>query len=278
MITVHQAYQQFVQQLSIFQTEREAKSIARIVFEDAFRLFDFQSDQPFLEIKKLQTIQERLLKNEPVQYILGQADFYGLKFKVTPAVLIPRPETEELVYWILEVVENLNSKILDIGTGSGCIPITLKKKMPTAEIIGLDISSDALAIAEQNAILNQVAVAFQQMDILVKEKWSSLPQFDIVVSNPPYIPYKEIGLMPKQVTDFEPNLALFVENDNALIFYSTIARFAREKLTKGGLLFFECNEFNAKKVVSLLKHLGFSQVILEKDMEGKERMVKATNH
>jgi len=274
LTTIQHAYQQFVQQLSRFQTEREAKSIARIVFEDAFRLFDFQSTQPFLEIEKLQTIQERLVKNEPVQYILGQADFYGLKFKVSPAVLIPRPETEELVYWILESVQTPNLKILDIGTGSGCIPITLKKKIPTAEIIGLDISSEALAIAEQNALLNQTEVAFQQMDILIEENWNALPQFDIIVSNPPYIPYEEIGLMPKQVTDFEPNLALFVENDDALIFYSTIAQFAQQKLTPNGQLFFECNEFNAKEVVVILKKMGFSQVILEKDMEGKERMVK----
>ena len=277
MITVQQAYQQSVQQLQVNQTEREAKSIARIVFEDAFHVFDFQSTQPFLEIEKLQRIQARLIKNEPIQYILGQADFYGLKFKVSPAVLIPRPETEELVYWVLESVKKTDLKILDIGTGSGCIPITLKKKMPASEVIGIDISTDALVIAKQNAALNQVEVSFQQVNILEDQSRAALQKFDVIVSNPPYIPFKEISLMPKQVTDFEPKLALFVENDNSLIFYQKIAQFAIQKLTKDGQLFFECNEFNAKEVVSLLEGMRFSKVVLEKDMEGKERMVMAVN-
>jgi len=145
--TIQQAYQQFLQQLAIAKGEREAKSIARIVFEDAFGLFDYQATQPFLHLEKLQAIQARLAKHEPVQYILGQADFYGLKFKVTPDVLIPRPETEELVYWILESIDkSLAIKIIDIGTGSGCIPITLKKKLSNAKISGLDISPAALKI------------------------------------------------------------------------------------------------------------------------------------
>lgn len=275
MLTIQQAYQQFIQQLAPVQGEREAKSIARIVFEDAFHLFDYQATQPFLQLEKLQAIQARLANNEPVQYILGQADFYGLKFKVTPDVLIPRPETEELVYWVLETVQTTTLKIVDIGTGSGCIPITLKKKLPKAEIVGLDVSEAALKIAQENAQLNQVEVTFQVVDILKEKNWSALPSFDIIISNPPYIPYHEIGLMPKQVTDFEPNLALFVENDDALIFYATIAQFAQRKLNKNGQLFFECNEFNAKEVVLILEKLGFSKVELAKDMEGKERMVKA---
>lgn len=274
MLTIEQAYQQFIQHLSTFQEEREAKSIARIVFEDAFHLFDYQSTQSFLHIDKLNTIQTRLTKNEPVQYILGQADFYGLKFKVTLGVLIPRPETEELVYWILETVKDSALRIVDIGTGSGCIPITLKKKMPSAEITGLDVSKAALKIAQENAELNQVAVTFQEVDILQEKDWLQLPHFDIIISNPPYIPYAEIGLMPKQVTDFEPNLALFVENHEPLIFYQKIAQFASQKLNKGGQLFFECNEFNAKEVVLILKELRFTQVELQKDMEGKKRMVR----
>lgn len=274
MLTIQQAHQQFIQQISTFQEEREAKSIARIVFEDAFRLFDYQSIQPFLHLEKLQAIQARLINKEPVQYILGQADFYGLKFKVTPDVLIPRPETEELVYWILESVNKSNLKIVDIGTGSGCIPITLKKKLPTAEITGVDISQEVLIIAQQNAQLNKVSVNFQQVDILKEANWQQLPKFDIIASNPPYIPYNEIRLMPKQVTAFEPNLALFVDNQEPLIFYQKIAQFALLKLNQGGQLFYECNEFNAKEVVLILKQLGFSQVELQKDMEGKERMVR----
>lgn len=274
MPTIRQAHQQFVQQLTPFQGEREARSIARIVFEDAFRLFDYQSEQPFLAIDELQAIQKRLVNNEPVQYILGQADFYGLKFKVTPDVLIPRPETEELVYWVLESIQKSNLKLVDIGTGSGCIPITLKKKLPNAEVLGLDVSQAALKIAQANAVLNQVDVTFQAVDILKEKGWQALPYFDVIISNPPYIPYEEIGLMPKQVTDFEPNLALFVDDKAPLIFYQKIAQFAQQKLTPNGQLFFECNEFNAKEVVLILKQLGFSKVELAKDMEGKERMVR----
>lgn len=274
MRTIQQAHHQFIQQLTTFQEEREAKSIARIVFEDAFHLFDYQSAQPFLQIEKLQAIQTRLANHEPVQYVLGQADFYGLKFKVTPAVLIPRPETEELVYWMLESIEKSNSTIVDIGTGSGCIPITLKKKMPSASLTGWDISKTALEIAKQNALLNQVDITFKEVDILKDANWPSLPKFDIIVSNPPYIPHSEIGLMPQQVTHFEPNLALFVDNEEPLIFYQKIAKFALQKLNESGQLFFECNEFNAKEVVRILTQLGFSQVELEKDMEGKERMVR----
>ena len=277
MTTIHLAYQSFVQAIQHLQGLGEAKSIARIVFEDAFQLFDFQSNHPFIHQNKLDEIQTRLLANEPVQYILGQADFYGLKFEVNPAVLIPRPETEELVYWILETISISNVPILDIRTGSGCIPITLKKKLPNAAISGVDISEKALAVAKTNALKNQVAVNFAKIDILNKKDWAKLPKFDIIVSNPPYIPFEEIKLMPPQVTDFEPNLALFVSNADPLIFYQTIAEFALEKLNQNGQLFFECNEFNAQKVVDLLRDLNFQKVDLQKDMEGKERMICATS-
>jgi len=272
---INTAYQQFVKAIQAIHPEREAKSIARIVFEDAFKIFNFQSAQPFSQTEQLLEIQQRLLKNEPVQYILGQADFYGLKFKVTPSVLIPRPETEELVYWILEEISTPNLSILDIGTGSGCIPITLKRKLPTSTVTGVDVSDQALKIAKANALLNQVTVDFQQVDILNKNESTQLPNFDVIISNPPYIPYSEIPLMPKQVVAYEPNLALFVENEDPLIFYRTIGLFGLEKLKKGGQLYFECNEFNAKKVVDLLQQMGYRQVDLEKDMEGKERMVRA---
>lgn len=274
MLTIQQAYQQFVQQLTFTKGKREATSIARIVFEDAFRLFDYQSTQPFLQEKKLQSIQVRLANHEPVQYILGQADFYGLKFMVNPAVLIPRPETEELVYWILESISKFDLTILDIGTGSGCIPVTLKKKLPKASITGLDISETALQVAQANAKLNQVEIDFQRINILVKNNWKDLPNFDIIISNPPYIPYKEIPLMPKQVINFEPKVALFVDNREPLIFYQKIAQIAWQKLNNNGQLFFECNEFNAKEVVLILDQIGFSNIELAKDMEGKDRMVR----
>lgn len=275
MIQIKTAYQQFINELETIHSEREARSIARIVFEDAFKLFDYQSDKTFAKEELLLEIQQRLLNNEPVQYILGQADFYGLKFKVTPDVLIPRPETEELVYWISEEISQPNLSFLDIGTGSGCIPITLKKKIPKALISGVDVSEKALEIAQSNAILNKVEIDFKQIDILDKKATAKLPLFDVIISNPPYIPYSEMELMPTQVLEHEPNLALFVENEKPLIFYETIGLLGLEKLNENGQLFFECNEFNAKEVVLFLRKIGYQQVDLQEDMEGKERMVRA---
>ena len=183
--SIQEYFNLLVRKLTPIYGKGEAKSIARIVFEDAFRLFDFSSVRPFLFQQEFQSIQERLLKKEPVQYVLGQADFYGLKFKVTPDVLIPRSETEELVHWILETNQLEAPRILDIGTGSGCIPITLKKKLPLAEVMAVDVSEKALAVAQENAQLNEVTVALQQVDILNKPDWNQLPKFDIIVSNPP---------------------------------------------------------------------------------------------
>ncbi len=275
MESIQEYYTQLVKILQPIYGEGEAKSIARIVFEDAFRLFDFTSSKPFLFQRAFQSIEERLLQQEPVQYVLGQADFYGLKFKVTPDVLIPRSETEELVHWILETNTLEAPRILDIGTGSGCIPITLKKKIPSAEVMAIDISEAALAIAQENAQLNKVFVSFQQVDILKKEEWTALPQFDIIVSNPPYIPTKEADLMPDWVKDFEPSLALFVSNNDPLIFYQTIAEFGLSHLASSGFLFFEVNEFNAQEVKSIVKEQGFLDVTIKKDLFGKERMIQA---
>jgi len=275
LASIKNTYQQFLKNISTQFEAREAISIARIVFEDAFKLFDYESSKAFIGTDILQEIEARLLKNEPVQYILGQADFYGLKLKVSPAVLIPRPETEELVYWILENKGIENPTILDIGTGSGCIPITLKKKMPQAKISAIDVSPTALDIARTNAALNKTKVSFILTDILEERLWSMLASFDIIVSNPPYIPQDERKLMPKQVLNYEPDLALFVENEQPLIFYIKIGQFALQHLNKGGQLYYECNEFNAKEVVELLEKMGFSKVELEKDLEGKERMIRA---
>jgi len=275
LANIKNTYQQFLQNISAQFEIREAISIARIVFEDAFKLFNYESNEKFIGADTLQEIEARLLNNEPVQYILGQADFYGLKFKVSPAVLIPRPETEELVYWILENKTPENPTILDIGTGSGCIPITLKRKMPQAAISAIDVSPTALEMAKANADLNKTAISFILTDILEERLWSMLSSYDIIVSNPPYIPQEERKLMPKQVLDYEPDLALFVENEHPLIFYKKIGQFALQHLNKGGQLYYECNEFNAKKVAVLLQDLGFSKVELTKDMEGKERMIRA---
>jgi release factor glutamine methyltransferase len=276
------SFDEFVQSLSAHFDPREAQSMARIVFEDCFDLQRSQFATAQLspaQSAQLQSIHDQLLTQKPLQYILGQADFYGLKFKVDPRVLIPRPETEELVEWVLEVIENQfpnrNLRILDIGTGSGCIPIVLQKKLPKAEVWGLDVSAAALELAHENATLNQVQVNWCEQDILHEELWPQLPTFDLIISNPPYIPYQEQALMPPQVTDFEPHLALFVDDVDPLLFYRVIAKFAQKHLNAGGNLFFECNEYNASEVVVLLKESGWREVELRKDLSGKERMIWA---
>lgn len=279
-MTASEAYQSFTESLHTLYDPGEARSIARIVFEDALRIHDIQSKAPLFSIQEqeLQHILNRLLQQEPVQYILGQADFYGLKFKVNRNVLIPRQETEELVYWILETIQKeiktTPLKLLDIGTGSGCIPITLKKKMPQLEVTALDISKAALDITQTNANLNKVNITLVELDILHQEKWHSLPTFDIIVSNPPYIPLRERALMPAYVTDFEPETALFVKDEAPLIFYDAISDFAIQHLSPNGYLFFECNEFNANEVVQLIENKGFKDVLLQKDMNGKDRMIR----
>ncbi|MFN4254603.1 MAG: peptide chain release factor N(5)-glutamine methyltransferase [Saprospiraceae bacterium] len=255
----------------------EARSIARIVFEDAFGTKSY-SEKKFNpeEATIFADIRARLLRGEPVQYVVGQAAFFGSMFRVSPAVLIPRQETEELVDWALQILKTLHSatpKILDIGTGSGCIPIILKKQWPQAELTATDISHDALEIAQENAQQHDVFVHFQANNILDREGWATLPEFDLIVSNPPYIPRSEAELMPDWVKDHEPHLALFVLDEQPLLFYETIADFALEKLRPGGALLFECNEFNAKKVHHLLFEKGFSGVELRRDLLGKPRMV-----
>lgn len=215
----------------------------------------------------------RLKANEPVQYIIGRTEFMGLPFNVDKRVLIPRPETEELVSWILD--EGCDEKIdlLDIGTGSGCIPITLKKHWPKAYVETWDISEDALELAASNARLNEVEVQFSCKNALAEVP---PPQsFDIIVSNPPYVTDKEKTLMADNVLGFEPHLALFVADDKPLMFYDAIALLATHALRKGGRLYFEINEAYGSETVDMLKRLGFSDVELRKDLFGKDRMVRA---
>lgn len=211
---------------------------------------------------------QRLLRYEPVQYILGYAEFYGLVFKVSPAVLIPRPETEELVELIIEDIDDPEVRILDIGTGSACIPVSLKKELVYADVSALDISRDALAIAKENAKSNQVDITFVEMDIL-----KGIPEgkFDIIVSNPPYISHDEKEKMNDNVLIYEPHLALF--SDDPLIFYKRIAELAPQILNPDGKIYLEVSEFRAKEVQALFADSGRSAVII-KDMSGKERIVK----
>ena len=278
-MNIEKTFQNLCDSLTSIYDKKEAKSIARIVFEDAFQIFNFERKDEFPQLKteKLEAIKTRLLRHEPIQYILGEADFYGFKFKVNGHVLIPRQETEELVYWILE--DNLDTgkelNVLDIGTGTGCIPITLKIKRPNWKIEAIDISENALKIAQENASKYAVDVEFYVKNILDEVDGKVIEKYDVIVSNPPYIPKNETYLMPKQVVDFEPQNALFVQNEDPLIFYRKITKFAFQNLKKEGLLYFETNEYNAKKVVKLIDKQGFRCADLKQDMSGKDRMIKA---
>ena len=216
---------------------------------------------------------ERLLTHEPIQYILGTAHFYGLDFAVNPSVLIPRPETEELVDWIVKENSLAKPAILDIGTGSGCIATTLKHQIPHAQVEGWDISSDALAVATQNAISIGVDVAFRQVDIL-SYKPSSTIHYDIIASNPPYVRELEKQQMNNNVLDHEPHLALFVSNNDPLLFYRTIAQKAKVMLKPGGMLYFEINEYLGREMMEMLAGLGY-EAILKQDLQGKDRMIRA---
>lgn len=224
------------------------------------------------EILLFEKALRRLQAEEPIQYIIGKTEFYGLPFKVNPTVLIPRPETEELVDLIIQENKEKKISILDIGTGSGCIAISLAKYLPQAHIFGLDISEKALHTAQENAIANQVKVEFFMADIL---KVRQLPQqFDVIVSNPPYVRESEKMQMHNNVLKNEPHSALFVPNNDPLLFYEKIASLAKGYLNSGGELYFEINEGYGNEVMTMLKKKGFEQVVLRKDIFGKDRMVK----
>jgi len=217
----------------------------------------------------------RLSQHEPIQYIIGETEFFGLKFKVNKNVLIPRPETEELVQWILDDVRESktpsNLKILDIGTGSGCIAISLAKNLPNAEIFALDISEIALETARENADLNKVNVNFIQADILNLEDLTG--KFDVIVSNPPYVREMEKVEMHRNVLENEPDMALFVKDTDPLIFYRIISKLAQAGLQKNGDLYFEINQYLAKETEEILKDSGF-ETVLKKDIFGNYRMLK----
>lgn len=215
----------------------------------------------------------RLQDQEPIQYIIGATEFYGLPFNVTPATLIPRPETEELVEWIIEKfrLQTSDFRILDVGTGSGCIAISVAKHLENAQVSALDISKEALKVASLNAVLNNVEVAFFQANILT----TTLPQqYDIIVSNPPYVRELEKEYMHANVLKHEPATALFVSNKNPLLFYRAIAQRARNHLTANGVLYFEINEYLSDEMQSMLEQEGFTEIELKKDIFGKYRMLK----
>ena len=279
---------QFIQELTPIYDAGEAESFFYLIVEEKHQLkridLALHPDLVFseAEIVVWNSILEQLKQEIPVQYLLGKTSFYGLDFEVNENVLIPRPETEELVEWILERQklnpetsgESKNLKILDIGTGSGCIAISLAKNLPNDTVFAIDVSEKALATAKKNAENNSVNVTFINQNILETEDLGQ--QFDIIVSNPPYVRNLEKEEIKKNVLDNEPHLALFVEDNDALIFYKKIAELAQKNLSENGRLYFEINQYLGKEMIDLLEKMNFAAIELRKDIYGNDRMVRAS--
>ncbi len=284
-------YDNLLQQITTYESQ-EAKEIVFWLMEFylGLRKIDILGDKSFEKAIDWTNIIERLNNNEPIQYILGETEFYGRRFLVNDSVLIPRPETEELVKYIIKKQKNQFSvkrkqlSILDIGTGSGCIAISLAKELPNFIVSAYDISKNALETAKKNAELNKANVNFEKVDILKPPFIHSLFQyplrhsFNIIVSNPPYVTKQEIYRMQKNVLDFEPHLALFVEDSEPLIFYEAIANFAFNNLTDNGLVAVEINEALGEETANVFRRKGFSEVEIIKDMHQKDRFVSAILH
>lgn len=261
----------------------EVSSIVRLIIERICHIppYRFLSGDtitlPDSEKKRIHEITEHLKQMEPIQYIIGIADFYSLEFEVNPSVLIPRPETEELVEHIIHDNDGKVITVLDIGTGSGCIAITLAKHLKQSRVSAVDISAEALSVARRNASNNGADVSFIQTDILRPDKAETdiSGQFDLIVSNPPYIKEEEKREMERNVLEYEPHLALFVPDNDPLLFYRAIARFGKKKLNPGGRLYFEINAQCGAETAGMLRGEGYKQVELIKDLSGKDRIIKA---
>ena len=276
------SYQQLWQQLARTYDTGEAKAIARMLYEVRYGLslsdllMGRDADVPQQE---LQQLTERLEQHEPIQYVLGQADFCGRTFKVSPAVLIPRPETEELCQWVTTKVRDSACNdaalsILDVGTGSGCIAITLAAELPEAKVTAWDISEDALLVACENALLNGVTVDFELQDVLLATAAAQQTK-DIIISNPPYICNKERATMEANVLEHEPHQALFVPDDDPLLFYRAIAKLGQQMLSYRGWLYFEVNPLFAAQLARLLSAMSYYDIEIKEDQFGKQRMIRA---
>ena len=277
---MHPIYTHIKQSLAGIYSDSEASALAKWILTEVFCLSTIDlyagKDMNFStkEYAKLEDILSRLKRYEPLQYILGKTTFCGLPFEVAPGVLIPRPETEELVDWIIsDYLEKSEVRILDIGTGSGCIPITLARSLKNSKVTSWDVSPEALAIAERNKRLNEVEITLAQIDIFD----STLPEIhaDVLVSNPPYVTEKERSDMERNVLDWEPELALFVPDRDPLLFYRRIAEVGCDILSSGGILYYEINRAYGSETVTLLEQMGYKSVELRKDQFGNDRMVKA---
>ena len=264
--------------LATIYTDGEIKALTRILATELLGVsqmaFYMKDDITLTEEQEtlLSNAIERLQQYEPIQYILGYSDFCGLRFKVTPATLIPRPETSELVEWIAGETKG-KENILDIGTGSGCIAISLAHRIPQSKVTAWDISNEALAVAAENSKANDCTVTFEQVDILAYQPTGE--QFDIIVSNPPYIKENEKEAMHANVLDWEPHTALFVPDSDPLLFYCTIAEKGLMLLKPGGKLYFEINRAHSKETMEMLAALGYTSIELRKDFADNDRIIRA---
>ncbi|MBL7738090.1 MAG: peptide chain release factor N(5)-glutamine methyltransferase [Chitinophagaceae bacterium] len=281
-MTILQASIRVTNELKSIYEEGEASAISDWIIEyltgikRTDRSFHREKSLSHEQEARLEEITQRLMTHEPIQYVLNEAWFCGLKFYVDKNVLIPRPETEELVEWVIAnckfPVDKLS--ILDIGSGSGCIPIALKRKLRKAEVQSCDVSPAALDVAKENAAALGVDVHFFLLDFLNAGQRNTLPSFDIIISNPPYVPEKDKAQMQHNVLNFEPHTALFVPDNDALIFYKAIAEFGKTHLRENGTIYMEIHEGAGETVSGLFISNGY-RVELKKDMQGKERMIRA---
>lgn len=282
-MTIKLLYRNFMIDLQKIYSLSEATAITDWVFEKTVSLKRtdiLRTPEKKITEKANKLVQrslQELMQHKPVQYVLGEAWFYHMKLNVNDQVLIPRPETEELVDQLIKDRKSrlTDPAILDIGTGSGCIPIAIKKNLPASVVTGIDISAGALALAEENAKMHNAHIQFRQLDFLDEATWNTLPVFDVIVSNPPYIPLKEKKKLAKNVTEFEPHIALFVPDRSPLIFYEKIALFGREHLHPNGKIYLEIHEDLARETTALFLD-RYQTVMVKKDMYGKERMLLIT--
>ena len=283
-MTIRQIATEIRQQLTGLYPATELESFIRILFRHYLNMTPTQvhlsqdSEPPAGIVQQIQTAIDELKKFCPIQYILGETEFYGLPFVVTSDVLIPRPETEELVDWIVRGYDrDAMLSVIDVGTGSGCIAVSLAASFPNAKVWAVDISEAALSVAQQNALKNKVKVMFLREDVLKNTLIGFEPaSLDVVVSNPPYVTPSEKRQMLPNVLEFEPHTALFTPGEDPLIFFKRIATFGVGCLKKGGKIFFETNEAFPAEVANILKQYGYSDIVSRKDINGKWRMVSAT--
>jgi release factor glutamine methyltransferase len=289
-MTIQQVYDKMLGQLQAVYESREAANITNMVLEHFTgkkkidRITEKDAEIMDDQCIKLEEALHYLIQHKPVQYVLEECWFAGLSFYVNEHVLIPRPETEELVDWIVtsrkaDVDNKVQERerrlsIIDIGTGSGCIPVTIKKHLPSADVMAIDVSSSALQVAARNAKQHCVDIQFAELNFLDKKERDQLGTFDLIISNPPYIRQSEEQTMEQNVLAHEPHIALFVPDENALVFYEAIADFGQEHLTGKGSIYLEINEALGYAVAELYKRKGFTDVEIKKDMQGKDRMVK----